>query len=88
MPTTRIEIEELELSRWVAEVELGGLSARRVNVAANSFYDLMNSIAQVFYENRPEANPKFGQEPKVKASAEPKPSAPAEPKPSAQTLKI
>ena len=44
MAFARIEIEQLERDRWVAEVELGGLIARRRRVTAHDFHQV---IAQV-----------------------------------------
>lgn len=48
MPLSRIEIEQLAHDRWHAEVEVGGLSARRENVNGRSFDEVMEQIIDVY----------------------------------------
>jgi hypothetical protein len=44
MPLTVISIEQIEHTRWVAEVEVGGMTARRVVVRGGSFEEIMIGI--------------------------------------------
>lgn len=49
MPLTRCNIEQLDGHRWVAEVEMGGMSsARRVPLWATTFDDLMVAIIRAY----------------------------------------
>lgn len=73
MPTTRIEIEQVENSRWVAEVEVGGLAVRRSNEAGSSFADIIAAVQESYYEQRPDERP----EPKLEAALKPKPKSSA-----------
>ncbi len=50
MPLSRIEIEQIGPGRWVAEVEAGGTSARRRQVSASNFDDVMLAVAEAHAE--------------------------------------
>lgn len=53
MPNTLITIEELG-DRWVAEVEIGGMSTQRRVVHGGSFEEVMDQIYMAYREARPE----------------------------------
>lgn len=55
MPTTHIEIEELSPKRWVAEVESGGVYARRKHIEADSFENIILATLDVYTEMQPKA---------------------------------
>lgn len=58
MPRCRIEIEELEPKRWVAEVEIGGSTARRLPpVRAQGFAQMLEAIAEAYYTHMPQERP-------------------------------
>jgi hypothetical protein len=48
MPLTRIEIEQIEQTRWVAEVEVGGMTARRITVRGGSFEEIMIGVEDAY----------------------------------------
>ena len=50
MPLSRIEIEQIGPGRWVAEVEAGGTSARRRQVKAENFDDVMLAVVEAHAE--------------------------------------
>ena len=57
MPTTRIEIEQLGHAGWVGEVEVAGLTAKRIHVTATSFGAIMNRVMDAYLGERPEEAP-------------------------------
>lgn len=61
MPLSRIEIEQVEASRWVAEIEAGGKPGgppfKRLNLAAQSFLDIMAAVFAVYFAQVPEDKP-------------------------------
>lgn len=50
MPLTRIEIEQLEGRRWVAEAEYGGLSVKRVVLRGHDFHEIMADLIRAHDE--------------------------------------
>lgn len=56
MPTTRIEIENAN-GRWVAEVEVGGMIARRRHLVCLSFDEVIGKVIAAYREVNPEALP-------------------------------
>ncbi len=48
MPLSRIEIEQTAADRWVAEVEVGGLIARRATVRGSSFEEVMIAVEDAY----------------------------------------
>ena len=69
MPTTRIEIENYN-NAFHAEVELAGISARRVGLNAPTFPEIIAKIEETYYEFRPDERlPKAVA--KAKAQAQP-----------------
>jgi hypothetical protein len=54
MPLAKIEIEQIEGNRWVAEVEAGGFNIRRERVTAGSFDDVVSSVIDKYREMMPE----------------------------------
>lgn len=54
MPLTRIEVEQLSGTRWVAEVEIGGISARRRHIVGQDFDDVMTQIYETYRAHYPE----------------------------------
>ena len=57
MPTTRIEIEQLGHAGWVGEVEVAGITAKRIHVTAESFGAIMNRVMDAYLGERPEEAP-------------------------------
>jgi hypothetical protein len=57
MPLTRIEIEQIEQTRWVAEVEVGGMTARRVTVRGGSFEEIMIGVEDAYRAHVPVRKP-------------------------------
>jgi len=61
MPLARIEIEQVEADRWVAEVEAGGQPGappfRRRTVSAQTPAAILAAVAAVYYEQAPAAAP-------------------------------
>jgi hypothetical protein len=53
MPHTKIEIEEIEKDRWVAEVEVGGLQARRQRLTARSDVEILLAVAEALHQMTP-----------------------------------
>lgn len=53
MPLTRIEIEQTAGDRWVAEIEVGGLVARRETVLATSFGGVMDAVGLAYWRLMP-----------------------------------
>lgn len=58
MPQTRIEIEQVEGNRWVAEVEAGGKPGgppfKRQPLTAGSFMAMMSSVCAAYYAQVPD----------------------------------
>ena len=54
MPTTRIEIENAN-GKWVANVEVGGIAARRYADAKPTFIEAMKFVWDTIKERQPEA---------------------------------
>ena len=76
MPTTRIEIEQLGHAGWVGEVEVAGITAKRIHVTAESFGAIMNRVMDAYLGERPEEAPSAAPAPKP-------PAAPFRPEPAA-----
>ena len=53
MPLGLINIEEREENRWTAEVEIGGLVARRVVVNGDCFEDIIDKVCAAYREILP-----------------------------------
>lgn len=53
MTLARIEIEQIEAARWVAEVEVGGLVAKRRRVVASNFDALIDVVAATYRDLLP-----------------------------------
>ncbi len=51
MPTTRIEIENINNRVWVAELEFAGMTAFRVVHRAETFFELIDKLVKA-YEDR------------------------------------
>jgi hypothetical protein len=72
MPLTRIEIEQIEHTRWVAEVEVGGMTARRVVVRGGSFEEILIGIEDAWRAYTPKPlNPVIDPELLAKRAHEP-----------------
>ena len=76
MPTTRIEIEQLGHAGWVGEVEVAGITAKRIHVTAESFGAIMNRVMDAYLGERPEEAPPPALAPKP-------PAVPFRPEPAA-----
>lgn len=50
MPLSRVEIEQYSADSWVAEVEVGGLIARRATVRGCCFMEIMVNVANQYEE--------------------------------------
>lgn len=88
MPMGLIQIEEHLPGRWTAEVEIGGLRARRVAVTGDGFDDIMSKVKKTYYQFVPDADPRRlalqrANEARAakKAAAVPAPAAPPSPAP-------
>ena len=46
MPLARVEIEQIESHRWVAEVEIGGFMAKRRRVTATDWDSIMAAVVE------------------------------------------
>lgn len=57
MPLTRIDIEQTSHDNWHAEVEVGGMSARREAINARSFDEVMIHIEDIYRKFMPSAPP-------------------------------
>jgi hypothetical protein len=57
MPLSRLEIEQTAQDRWVAEVEVGGISNYRITVRSNTFAQIMAECERAYYEKRPDERP-------------------------------
>jgi hypothetical protein len=57
MPLTRLEIEQTAQDRWVAEVEVGGISNYRITVRGNTFAQVMAECERAYYGRRPDERP-------------------------------
>lgn len=57
MPLSRIEIEQVDYNRWVAEVEVGGLMAKRFNASGTTFPEIIERVQAIYYEARPSEEP-------------------------------
>jgi hypothetical protein len=57
MPLTRLEIEQTAQDRWVAEVEVGGISNYRITVRGNTFAQIIAECERAYYEKRPDERP-------------------------------
>jgi hypothetical protein len=57
MPLTRIEIEQTSHDNWHAEVEVGGMTARREAINAPSFDEVMIQVEDVYRKFMPSAPP-------------------------------
>jgi hypothetical protein len=57
MPLSRLEIEQTAQDRWVAEVEVGGISNYRITVRGNTFAQIMAECERAYYEKRPDERP-------------------------------
>lgn len=61
MPLARLEIEQIEGNRWVAEVEAGGFVGQRNfehrRLHATSYADIMAKVAEFYYRQVPPAMP-------------------------------
>ena len=57
MPLARIEIEQVEGNRWVAEVEAGGFPGgpnfKRAHLSALSYEDIMGQVSAAYYAQVP-----------------------------------
>jgi hypothetical protein len=57
MPLTRIEIEQTTHDNWHAEVEVGGMTARREAINAPSFDEVMIQVEDIYRKFMPSAPP-------------------------------
>jgi hypothetical protein len=57
MPLSRLEIEQTAPDRWVAEVEVGGISNYRITVRGNTFAQIIAECERAYYEKRPDEMP-------------------------------
>lgn len=57
MPLTRIDIEQTSHDNWHAEVEVGGMSARREAINARSFDEVMIHVEDIYRKFMPSAPP-------------------------------
>jgi hypothetical protein len=55
MPLCRIELECINDNRWVGEIEVGGLIARRARVTADTLRDALVQVAERYGEFVPAA---------------------------------
>jgi hypothetical protein len=60
MPLSRLEIEQTAQDRWVAEVEVGGISNYRITVRGNTFAQIIAECERAYYEKRPDERPMSG----------------------------
>jgi len=48
MPLARIEIEQIEATRWVAEVEIGGFMSKRTRVTGDDYQGIMGAVIEAY----------------------------------------
>lgn len=66
MPLSNIRIEQTARDRWVAEVEVGGTTARRRRVACATFDDVVSELIATYREfvpHDPESAPRVADQP-------------------------
>ncbi len=57
MPSTEIRIEHVN-DRWVADVEVGGMVARRRSINAGNFESIMRGVVDAYLELVPHEEPR------------------------------
>jgi hypothetical protein len=61
MPLTRLELEEREVGRWVAEIEIGGVAAKFKALNGTSFEEIWDAVRNAYYTDRPNEKPAAGE---------------------------